>query len=140
MGNANLFPKLFQIMKTEKNEIDISKEAMWAISNATNAGSPQQVRFLVDQGVIPALCFLLKGCHDRKTLAIALEGLENILRKGIIVQEHSESNRFTNIVEECGGVDCLKELRSEASVNGLSEKAADINGLRGKVTFELPDF
>lgn len=46
----NIIPPLIQLLTNA--EFDIRKEAAWAISNATSGGSPQQIKFLVQQGCI----------------------------------------------------------------------------------------
>lgn len=51
--------------------------------NATSGGSPEQIRYLVFQGVISPLCDLL-DCSDSKTVIVCLEALENILKVGQI--------------------------------------------------------
>jgi len=121
---ANLFLPLIQILKNEKYEI--SKEALWAISNATSGGSPPQLAFLVNQGVIPPLCSFLKNVNNKKILMVALEGIENILRAG---QKNANGgrNNFAEYVEECGGVDYLEQLQSNQSIpDEIFEKAASI--------------
>ena len=71
----NIIPPLIQLLANA--EFDIRKEAAWAISNATSGGSPQQIKFLVQQGCIRPLCDLLT-VNDVKIVTIALEGLENV--------------------------------------------------------------
>ena len=71
----NIIPPLVQLLTNA--EFDIRKEAAWAISNATSGGSPQQIKFLVQQGCIRPLCDLLT-VNDVKIVTIALEGLENV--------------------------------------------------------------
>ena len=71
----NIIPPLIQLLSNA--EFDIRKEAAWAISNATSGGSPQQIKFLVQQGCIRPLCDLLT-VNDVKIVTIALEGLENV--------------------------------------------------------------
>merc|ERR1711994_340853 len=90
IGN-NLFQPLINILKTEKYEI--SKEALWAISNATSGGSEKQIAFLVNQGVIPPLCGFLKNVQNKKILMVALEGLDNILKVGKVKGDHDQSGR-----------------------------------------------
>lgn len=75
MIDNNIIPPLIQLLANA--EFDIRKEAAWAISNATSGGSPQQIKFLVQQGCIRPLCDLLT-VNDVKIVTIALEGLENV--------------------------------------------------------------
>ena len=70
---ANLLPPLINILKNHKFEV--AKEALWAISNATSGGSDAQIKYLVNQGVIPGLCKFLnyKQVPNKKCLLVALE-------------------------------------------------------------------
>lgn len=106
--DANIFPPLVQVLR--EAEFDIKKEAAWAISNATSGGTDEQLRYLVNQGVIPPLCALFK-CPDPKVILVALEGVENILRVGGRDAAKTGSNKFSEFVEECGGLDSLEELQ-----------------------------
>jgi len=77
--SANMIPILIRMLKTEKFEIQ--KESAWALSNITSSGNEQQIKYLVNQGVISPLCDLLR-CNSTKTILVVLEGLENILQVG----------------------------------------------------------
>jgi len=106
---------LFQPVITllEQGEFDIKKEAVWAVSNATSGGTPKQIRHLVSIGCLPPLCNLLNATDDAKVIMVALEGLDNILRVGDEDKEKSENvNKFSQIVEECGGLDSLEDLQT----------------------------
>jgi importin subunit alpha-6/7 len=61
------------------DEKDIKKEATWALSNCTEHAEFSQISALVDKGIIKSLLEGLK-MDELKVLAVALEGLENILR------------------------------------------------------------
>jgi len=107
--DANLIPPLVCLLR--EAEFDIQKEAAWAISNATSGGTAEQLRFLVQQGAVPALCDLF-SCSDPKIVMVALDGIENILRIG--KQDASKTstvNAFCDFVEECGGLDNLESLQ-----------------------------
>jgi len=107
--DANLIPPLVTMLREES--FDIQKEAAWAISNATSGGSSAQIRFLAENGVIPALCGLF-ACSDPKIIMVALEGVENILRAGKRESAKScSTNPYTDAVEECGGLDGLETLQ-----------------------------
>lgn len=77
--NANAFPALIHI--AQNDEKLIKKEAVWALSNACAGGSAEQVKSLVGAGVIQGLCALLHQ-SDVKTVSIALEGLNRVLKHG----------------------------------------------------------
>merc|ERR1711957_1001303 len=106
-------------------EFDIRKEAAWAISNATSGGSPQQIKFLVQQGCIRPLCDLLT-VNDVKIVTIALEGLENILKVG---EDEATStgthNQMSTYVAEAEGLNKIEELQQHSN-NDIYEKCIKI--------------
>jgi len=117
---ANIISPLVQILKN--SEFDIQKEAAWAISNATSGGNDEQISFLVNEGVIPPLCNLF-SCTDPKMVMVAMEGIENILRVG---KKNPEVNKlFTEMVEECEGLDKLEGLQMHANEE-IYDKAVKI--------------
>jgi hypothetical protein len=75
----HLIEPLIEVLS--EDDFDIKKEAAWAISNATSGGTPDQIKHLVTRGCIRPLCDL-QGCPDGRLVAVALEGLENILKTG----------------------------------------------------------
>lgn len=87
-----------------KAEFKTRKEAAWAITNATSGGTPDQIKFLVDQNCIPPLCDLLT-VMDAKIVQVALNGLENILRLGeqISKARAGGTNPYAVMIEECYG-------------------------------------
>ena len=107
--DANIFPKLIDILS--KGENKTKKEAAWAVVNATSSGTPEQIRYLVELGVIPPLCDLL-SIVDTKVVEVALNGLDNILKLG---QNDSKltgnPNPYAIRIEECGGLDKIEYLQ-----------------------------
>lgn len=102
--DANIFPVLIEILG--KAEFKTRKEAAWAITNATSGGTPDQIRYLVDQGCIGPLCDLLT-VMDSKIVQVALNGLENILRLGDQdSKNHGGPNTYAVLIEECYGIFC----------------------------------
>ena len=63
------------------DDIEIKKEAVWAVSNSTAGASAEQFGFLVEKGILKALCSVL-AMKDPRILAVALEGIENVLKAG----------------------------------------------------------
>lgn len=121
--DANIFPVLIDILG--RADFKTRKEAAWAITNATSGGSPEQIRFLVEQGCIPPLCDLLT-VMDSKILQVALNGLENILRLG---DQHAKSSNGSNpyavMIEECYGLDKIEFLQSHEN-RDIYQKAFDM--------------
>ncbi|XP_064627392.1 importin subunit alpha-7-like isoform X2 [Lineus longissimus] len=108
--DANIFPILIEILS--KGEFKPRKEAAWAIVNATSGGTPEQIRYLVEQGCIPPLCDLLT-VMDSKIIQVALNGLENILRLGKQdAKESGTNNLYAVKIEECYGLDKIEYLQS----------------------------
>jgi hypothetical protein len=104
---AGVFPKLIELLSS--SEFDIQKEAAWAVSNATSGGTPEQIMYLAQQGIIPPLCRLLQ-LSDVKVVAVALEGLQNILRTGKSISEDVLNRIITNI-SDCGGLSLIEDLQ-----------------------------
>jgi len=117
--DEGIIPHLFEML--ENATFDIRKEAAWAISNATSGGTDEQTQYLVEIGVIPALCGLL-DVQVPRVLDVALSGLDNILKLGrqqqIVkkIEENGEEieihvNPYAEMIEECRGLDKLENLQ-----------------------------
>ena len=76
---AGLVPDLIGLMRS--SDSDVHREAAWCIGNMACQGNPQQVQWLIDQKVIPAVCDLLTS-KDPRLLLILLETLENFIKLG----------------------------------------------------------
>lgn len=93
-----------------KAEFKTRKEAAWAITNATSGGTPDQIRYLVEEGCIRPLCELLT-VMDAKIVQVALSGLENILRLGDQdAKQHGGPNTYAVFIEECYGMFYLNKV------------------------------
>jgi len=120
---ANIFPPLIQLLANA--EFDIKKEAAWALSNTTSGGSPEQIRYLVQEGCIKPLCDLLI-CSDARIITVALEGLENILKVGEKDAKNGNGvNLFANKIEEVEGLDKIEQLQNHQNTD-IYEKAVKI--------------
>lgn len=107
--DAQIIPPLINLLANA--EFDIKKEAAWAISNATSGGSPEQIRYLVDNHCIKPLCDLLTA-SDARVITVALEGLENILKVGEKdAHDTNGINRYATLVEEAEGLDKIELLQ-----------------------------
>lgn len=122
--DANILPPLIQILTTA--DFDVKKEAAWAISNATSGGTPEQIKYLVEQGCIEPLCNLL-SVHDSRIVSVALEGLENILRVGQKEKDalSAEYNEYARSIEGVGGLDKIEGLQHHSNQE-VYEKAVRI--------------
>jgi len=128
----NLIPPLIVLLG--EAEFDIRKEVAWAISNATSGGTPDQIKFLVQQNCVRPLCDLL-DVADVKIITVALEGLENILKVGEAdSKNHDGTNLHARFVQEAGGLDKIEALQRHDN-HDIYEKSIKILELY----FELED-
>jgi len=123
---ANVIPPLTHLFDTA--EFGTKKEVAWSISNATSGGSPEQIRYLVQQGCIKPLCDLLT-CNDPRLVTVALEGIENVLKAGKQEElSHGGTNPYTTVVDEAEGIDKLKQLKDHSKAMHILETY--MNGFR----------
>ncbi|KAH8021534.1 hypothetical protein HPB51_015930 [Rhipicephalus microplus] len=120
--DANIFPVLVDVLA--RAELKTKKEAAWAITNATSGGSPDQVRFLVQQECVAPLCDLLTAA-DPKVVQVALNGLDNILRLGAQDAQQGRLNPYAVLVEECFGLDKIEFLQSHENAD-IYQKAFEM--------------
>lgn len=79
------------------------------MSNATSQATPDQFKILVGKGIIGALCSVLTF-QDARVLAVALEGLENILKDGQKALDGNNENPYALKLEIDGGIEKLEAL------------------------------
>lgn len=78
--NAELVPLLISTIGAY--EAEVKKEAVWACANIATNGSSQQISYLVECGVLEALCEVLSVSADVKILTVTLEAILTILDNG----------------------------------------------------------
>lgn len=76
--NANIMGKIIDLAVNDS--FDVRRECIWAVSNATSGGSDEQIKKLIELKAHTALSSIL-NTNEARTLAITLEGLDNILKK-----------------------------------------------------------
>jgi len=103
---AQLIPPV--LVHLQSSVFEIRKEACWAISNATAGGNEQQIKYLVSCGAIKPLVQIVEFSNP-KTIRVALEGLENILKTGQDAVGHNglTTNPYVQYVEECKGFEII---------------------------------
>ena len=107
---VGIVDKLVHIL--EHDEMPVKNEAVWALSNTTAGASPDQFSALVDKGIIKALCSIFK-LQDVKMLAVALEGIDNILECGEKnFTNESGDNQFAIMMETQNCLDDLENLQT----------------------------
>jgi len=102
---ANVFPQVVKL--TNESDFEVKKECVWVISNSTTWKDPDQIRYLVALGVVPALVNLLNN-SDPKFVVNILEAFENILIVGeTSVKQFNGGvvNPYCSIIEEAEGVE-----------------------------------
>ncbi|KAH7932221.1 hypothetical protein HPB51_029454 [Rhipicephalus microplus] len=107
--DANIFPVLAGMLS--RGDLEIQKEAARAITNAISGGSPNQVRFLVQQKCIDALCELLSA-EDQEVVQLALNGLDNVLRLGAQDAQPGGANPYAVLLLKCFGMNHFEFLQS----------------------------
>jgi hypothetical protein len=91
--DAGCLNRLFEILSNTKESFKIRKEACWAISNATDVKHPQQIRTLINMGVVHLLITFLTDClYDTTIQQKCVDALENIL----IASESELTSAFKN--------------------------------------------
>jgi len=131
--DAGLIPPI--IKHLAEADFDVKKEAAWAISNATMGGSPAHIEYLIGQGCLGPLIELL-SVSDSKTIVLALDTLDNLLKVGKQQQEQNNlpENPITTLVESQGGLSKIEELQEHANEEIYGKASALL-----ETYFELQD-
>jgi importin subunit alpha-1 len=88
--------KLINILINDN--IEIKKEAVWAVSNCTAGATFEQFVTLVEKGILKALISVLK-MREARILAVALEGIENILKHGKLHYPQVSYRSFSFVID-----------------------------------------
>ena len=105
---AGAIPKLVELLRG--SDFDIQKEAAWALSNATSGGTPEQIMELARCDMIPPLCNML-NVQDAKVVTVALEGLENVLKAGLTLNNPI----VVEYIQDCGGHEIIENLQNHGN-------------------------
>ena len=109
--DANLIPILVNLLKN--NVFVVKKEALYAIGNAIAGGTIEQIRYLINQGIIESICQLLDVSSCGNIIVMfALGILNDILKCGekIKLQLNEDENRYMMMIEEIGGLDKVEYI------------------------------
>jgi len=117
---AQLLPPI--LVHLQSSVFEVRKEACWAISNATAGGNQQQIKYLVQCGAIKPLVQIVEFGNS-KTIRVALEGLENILKTGqdTVGTNGLTTNPYVQYVEECKGFEIIARHADDHNTN-VSDK------------------
>lgn len=77
MLDEGIIPALVYMMGI--SDFDVKKEITWVLSNAACEGTRSQVGYLVDCGVIPALCDMLEA-PDAVVVEVTIDAVTEILK------------------------------------------------------------
>jgi len=95
----------------KKYEKDMHKQAIWALCNAADDANNNQLRYLIDQGVVECMCsMLVASSSDPDILLKILAGLKTLL-----LFDKRTSPSCTRSVEWCSGLDKVKALQQHES-------------------------
>ncbi|VVB00893.1 unnamed protein product [Arabis nemorensis] len=127
MIEADIIQSLVWVLQTLEFE-EVKKEAAWGISNAICGGTYDQIRFMVSQGCIKPICYLL-ACPDPIIITACLETLENILVVGEgekNLGHTGDGNLYASMIDEAEGLEKIVNLQSHDN-NEIYQKAAKIH-------------
>ena len=108
--DAGVFLVLFERIPCE--EFDIRKEILWTFHNALCSGNDDQMKYLIDAGVVPFICQMAAVEVDESVIKLALDALELALGCGYRLDKLAEVN---HLIEGCGGLDKLEALTDHPS-------------------------
>lgn len=128
--DADAIPPLIDISRDRNVDVNISREACRAISNATRGyrQDPDQVRYLVSEGCIEPLFDMLTTAPDDETIQVVLNGLDNILKVGDMDRQTAgpwATNAYTLLVQKTGGMTTISDLRLHSNPD-INDKAFNI--------------
>ena len=95
----------------------VQTEAYFVFVNATTYGSPEQVKWLIEEGkALPILCQALSFWQP-KLIACALVAIQNVL--------DITDRKYIDTIEEIGGLEKIQGLTNNANL-AISEKATEL--------------
>lgn len=101
--DSGLIPLVINALAT--GDFNTQKEAAWSVSNMTVNGTQEQIKYLIEQGALPAMCQLL-GVRDTQIVQVLLDGLNNMLESA-----KPDTDSLTRQIEDCGGLDRIEDLQ-----------------------------
>ena len=121
---AQLFPVIIQTMSAREPEV--MKEAVWTAANIATNGSPQQIHFMVECGLLEKLTSTLGESNDVNVVVVALETLGSVLEVGDKFAEESQcANAYVDILKEQGCATVLEnlaEMNNNESIRDLAQQ------------------
>jgi len=108
--DSDVIPQVISLLK--EGSLAVRKEAAWVIGNATQKGSLEHVKYLVNQGCIPPLLDLLTVVQDdTKIVTIVLESLKNASQVSTEEMPMEMESHIKYILDANNGRSMLQELQ-----------------------------
>lgn len=98
------------VQYAHSDNLEIKKEATWALCNATKHASNEQIRFMVQNGLILLFNDLMTLNQRDEILLTVLEAFKFVLDKAEYNIE-SEQNPYVDIVFDIGMVDKIEDMQ-----------------------------
>ncbi|KAL5255062.1 hypothetical protein ACHWQZ_G014483 [Mnemiopsis leidyi] len=98
-----LIPLVINALET--GDFNTQKEAAWSVSNMTVNGTPEQIKYLIEQQAVRSMCALL-GVRDPTIVQVLLDGLNNMLETS-----KDDCENICRMIEDCGGLDRIEDLQ-----------------------------
>eukprot|EP01060_Flectonema_neradi_P030992 TRINITY_DN45_c2_g1_i2.p1 TRINITY_DN45_c2_g1~~TRINITY_DN45_c2_g1_i2.p1 ORF type:complete len:472 (+),score=52.63 TRINITY_DN45_c2_g1_i2:54-1469(+) len=113
--NANMIGPLVQLVG--ESPAEIRREAVWAIANGLTGASNEQALTIVNNGAFEALCRAIMDSNDKKVIVVALEGIDNAVRKTNFFSAPGLDRSRIESIDFCG---LLQNLISHHQFSGDS--------------------
>uniref|UniRef100_A0A1W7RAB0 Importin subunit alpha n=1 Tax=Hadrurus spadix TaxID=141984 RepID=A0A1W7RAB0_9SCOR len=117
--DSGLIEPIIEILAT--GDYKSKKEATWAVTNLTTGGTLEQIVYLIQAGVTPPLCEMLKA-PEAKIILVVLDAFRNILAAA---DKLNETEKVCVLIEEVGGLDSIEELQQHEN-DEVYKSALDI--------------
>ncbi|CAI7996594.1 Importin subunit alpha-4 [Geodia barretti] len=108
--DAGLMPAVMERLGCGK--FSVQKEAVWIVSNCLAVGTPEQVKYMVEQGAVGTLCHLLASYATPSMITTILDGLNNTLSKA-----GEDSEVILTQMKEADGLDMIEKLQQHGDQN-----------------------
>jgi hypothetical protein len=100
---------------------DVQREASWVVSNACAGGTPAQIAYLVEAGIMPVMISGLSS-PDARIITVCLEALDNILGSP---RDEEAGTRLKDMFEGAGGLDAVEQLQTHQD-EGIYQRAVGL--------------
>lgn len=113
-------PLVLFVRSTGGVDYETRKEATWALSNATEKATPVQIQYMVNQGLLAAMCDQLRS-PEPKIVLVAMDAIDNALSSA----PADDHKAYLDLMDEADGLELLEKLRVHENTQ-VYEKSAEI--------------